>query len=545
MFVKLMSELLLQYHKIHPATWGYLSSLLTIGLFFKFNRLWSVRNFDLFLVILLAPGLLLVQFASEERLEIRHRLLGAGHEVPPVGSVDDLIDGAFERIVSDRNGGDGADGPVVGGADRGARSQLAETKAGEIGQTVAAEPSPISVDGLEWRFARAVINERYGYYWLFGVGAVLLARLLLDPTMVRRPLLEPNLSTGGLAFLGLSLFVFLMANIITSTPTRDDLEGPRSAVQLLARHDVGDHGNSLRRHGPSYAILSILPSIPTIAGDRAASGAEVSGDAGASGDASSYVTAAKAMAIAAHLATIIGIVLIGYRHFGNVQTGIGVAAFYLMLPYTAVMTGRVDHALPAALTVWAVVCYRQPLLAGMCIGLAAGVVYYPLFLLPLWLSFYWRRGLTRFAASVVAMLLLMVLSLALVSADMQSFAEKVRVMFGIFRPRTVGLEGIWGLGWDSVYRIPVLALFVTLSLTLALWPAQKNLGTLLSCSAAVMVSIQFWHGFGGGLYMAWYLPLLLLTVFRPNLEDRVALSVLGEGWFRNSRRAIRTLDQAA
>ena len=31
--------------------------------------------------------------------------------------------------------------------------------------------------------------------------------------------------------------------------------------------------------------------------------------------------------------------------------------------------------------------------------------------------------------------------------------------------------------------------------------------------------------------MAWYLPLMLLTIFRPNLEDRVALSVLGEGWF--------------
>jgi len=47
-----------------------------------------------------------------------------------------------------------------------------------------------------------------------------------------------------------------------------------------------------------------------------------------------------------------------------------------------------------------------------------------------------------------------------------------------------------------------------------------------------MVAVQFWHGFGGGLYMAWYLPLALLTFFRPNLEDRVALSVLSESWFQ-------------
>ena len=37
-----------------------------------------------------------------------------------------------------------------------------------------------------------------------------------------------------------------------------------------------------------------------------------------------------------------------------------------------------------------------------------------------------------------------------------------------------------------------------------------------------MLGTQFWHPYRGGLYMAWYLPLLLLTVFRPNLEDRVA-----------------------
>ena len=73
-------------------------------------------------------------------------------------------------------------------------------------------------------------------------------------------------------------------------------------------------------------------------------------------------------------------------------------------------------------------------------------------------------------------------------------------------------------------------MFVVLSMSMALWPAQKNLGTLLSCSAAIMVAVQFWHGYGGGTYMAWYLPLALLTIFRPNLEDRMAVTVLGEGW---------------
>src|SRR2546421_8544871 len=60
-----MSEILFQYEKINPATWVYLSSLLMIGLYFQFNRFWSVRNLDLVLLILLAPGLLMVNHARE------------------------------------------------------------------------------------------------------------------------------------------------------------------------------------------------------------------------------------------------------------------------------------------------------------------------------------------------------------------------------------------------------------------------------------------------------------------------------------------------
>ncbi|MEY4177892.1 MAG: hypothetical protein RLY70_1466, partial [Planctomycetota bacterium] len=42
-----MSELLFHYEKVNPTTWAYLSSLMMIGLYFKFSRIWSVRNLDL------------------------------------------------------------------------------------------------------------------------------------------------------------------------------------------------------------------------------------------------------------------------------------------------------------------------------------------------------------------------------------------------------------------------------------------------------------------------------------------------------------------
>ena len=60
-----MSVILYDYEKVNPTSWAYLSSLLMLALFFKFNRVFSVRNFDLFLLIALAPGVLLVQYSFE------------------------------------------------------------------------------------------------------------------------------------------------------------------------------------------------------------------------------------------------------------------------------------------------------------------------------------------------------------------------------------------------------------------------------------------------------------------------------------------------
>jgi hypothetical protein len=485
-----MSEILLQYHKINPATWVYLSSLLMIGLFFKFNRFWSVRNLDLVLLILLAPGLLMVNEA-----------LQMGRQTPPPAVATDA-----QPLAADA-----APAP----------DQPAST---------AARVFNISPEQLAYT----------GFLWLFAVSGIWLVRLLLDPTMVRRPLLEPNLTNGGLIFIGVALFAFLMANVVTSQLSADDLSGAKGAQILLKGVDtMGDKNRpeDYRRHGPGYYLLFALPSIPTSPfippniehPDKA------------------FEIVAKLMAIVSHLAVVAALVTIGYWHFENIRMGLGAAMLYLMLPYTAQMTGHVDHVLPAALLLWAVVLYRRPAMAGIFLGLAISVLYYPLFLLPLWISFYWQRGLARFLIGGGVAIAVMILSLAFVSTDLHSFWLKFQQMFALWVPKTDGLGGIWGLGWDPWYRLPVIAGCGALAGGLAIWPAHKNLGTLLSCSAAMMVAVQFWHGFGvgGGMYMAWYLPLLLMTVFRPNLEDRVALTVLGEGWFTKRRARLAQLDRAA
>jgi hypothetical protein len=445
-----MNEFLLEYEPVNPTTWAYLASLLMIALYFKFNRAWSMRNWDLFGLILLAPALLMVQYGAAN----------AGH------------------------------GPRADAAAR---------------------------------------VEHVGYIWLFAVSGVFMLRLLLDAFMVRRPLLEANLTVGGLTFLGISLFVFLMANVVGGTPGEADLIGAKRAAHLRQMVASKEDIATLTTHGPTFPLVYLLPHALTrlIVDLEPPDASEPSDDAEAAAAREARVQAitARVVAIISQLAIVIGIVLVGMRHFDNVKTGIAVATIYLLLPYTAMWTGCVTHALPGALLIWAVVLYRRPLLAGAIVGLAFGAIYYPLFLLPLWISFYWRRGAVRFLIGFIVVVGLLLLAIALTSIDTQMFVASLKKMFDLRFPVQAD-SGVWSRFWRPDYRIPILVAHAGLSLSMVLWPAQKNLGTLLAYSAAVMLGTQFWHAHSGGLAPAWYLPLLLLTVFRPNLEDRVALAVV-------------------
>jgi len=186
------------------------------------------------------------------------------------------------------------------------------------------------------------------------------------------------------------------------------------------------------------------------------------------------------------------------------------------------------HVLPAALILWAMVSFRRPWLAGVLVGLATSVSYYPIFLLPLWASFYWERGIGRFMIGVLISIGVCICGLLFTSTDMMHFWQQLQAMFGFWFPMTNGLQGIWELGWNKWWRLPLLVAFMLFCISFVAWPTEKNIGTLVSYSAAIMLAVQFWHGFFGGLYMAWYLPMVLLTIFRPNLDGRVALAEVGE-----------------
>jgi hypothetical protein len=236
-----MREVLVQYDPVNPTTWAYLSSLLMIAVYFKFNRILSMRNLDLMGLIALAPALLMVQYG------------------------------------------------------------------------------------------RAHLNtsiEHAGYIWLFAVSGLFMLRLLLDPAMVRRPLLEPNLSVGGLTFLGISLFVFLMANVVVGTPDAADVAGSERAADLVDRKAPDNELDSLRTHGPAFPLLFVLPQISThsVLGDKGLQEAPVETSETNPADSAElrHIVTARVMAILSQLAVVIGVVLVSMRHFDNIRSGISV-----------------------------------------------------------------------------------------------------------------------------------------------------------------------------------------------------------------------------
>jgi hypothetical protein len=392
---------------------------------------------------------------------------------------------------------------VAGGA--GALSAPAVGVCGVARLAGAAAPVPNSQPGLLW----------IGYLWLFCGSALLLVRCLVDLALVRRPALSPNLNLGGLAWLGAALFICLCAVAVRKPASLPGPVGKPSAVV-----------DETQRRAIYLVKREIAP------GDDA--------------HAPSAFWVQCISATICHLAIVVGLVIIGWRHFQDAHAGVAAATFYLLLPYTAYHVDQVHHVLPTAFLVWAVAAYRRPILAGILLALAFGSAYFAILLVPAWASFYWRRGTGRFLGGFIVTAAV-VLAVMVSSLWMEGhLARSVQAALDLSdwqpwkQPKPDVNMGFWaGVSWAVAYRLPVFIGYIAFVATTVFWPAPKNLAHLIALSAAVLIGVQFWYADQGGVYVLWYLPLLLLLAFRPNLSDRQAPLIHPEtDWLNRSRRAL-------
>jgi hypothetical protein len=407
-------SIFLDFNLPNAATWFYFALLLGVALFFKFGRLFSVRNVDVLGMFLLVPGLLIL------------------HEAYSAGIAAKAFLGGISAFC----------------------------------------PAAPLLPRWYW----------FGYLWLLVGSGLMLLRCLLDLALERRPALGPNLNFGGLAWLGSAMFVCLVAVTIRNPAGPAQQVGKRSAA--LAQTQLGAE--------------ELVES-------------RLTGEAQPRGDVVFWVE--RGLAIAGHLAVVVALVLIGWRHFQDLETGMAAATLYLLLPYTAYHVAQIHHVLPAAALVWAVAVYRYPTVAGLLFGLAVASPYFPALLFPLWCGFYRGRGVGRFAAAFVVVAVVLWLT-----GDLR---ESLWLAISDWSSPSGDLVGFWSeMRWAWAYRLPVLVAYLAFALAVFFWPSPKNLAHLIALSAALLIGIQFWYADQGGVYVLWYLPLFILMSFRPTLADR-------------------------
>lgn len=468
------------YH-VNSFTWLCLSFVLIVAVFFRFGRVWSLRNFDLLLLLLVSPALLFVVHTSGASSLLEDGLARAVQLHPPDGSEGGAAVVLPEDAVS---------------TEESAASEAVESQAPE-GERVALEASGIDDQAADESEATVSVagadgetQSHLAYGLLFAITGLFLLRLLADPFLRRRPHLVPNLNAQGSAFLCVAALLLLTVQAFEAAPTQSTFETLEAADRMLSGQEASD---SLT--GPAGRL--ILAPIHALFEDYAA----------------------RAIAVFSHLLVFLGLVFVGRNLFGDVQLGLGMATLYLLLPCTAFTVEEVNHVLPAALTLWALVAYRRPLLSGALLGLACGIMFFPVFLIPLWAAFYGRRGIVRFSVALLLIGSVVCSTVALTTPEIGTFFSHT---IGTINLEILSFEtpesttGFW-IHSLRYYRIPVIVSFFLLLIGLTFWPRRKSVEHLVSASAAILTATQFWYPQQGGVYVLWYLPLLLVAMFRPRL----------------------------
>lgn len=448
-----MSWDFLRFHEFGPATWFYLSLLLAVAVYVRFGRLWSLRNWDLLTLFLLIPGVL------------------AATQVDQI-ALDSMVQ-QESRVVTGENGS-------------------------QVPPAVANDPSWLAL-------------RRFAYLWLFAATGYFVFRALLDLALVRRPRLEQNLTSGGLLFLSVCLFGYLVISVVANRPETSERSGARAANRLLSGATDSDPGQGT---DPVTLGFSVLPAA-TQRGLAAANPQTKPTDAI---DVEDGIV--RSTVILCHLVLLSGLLLVGAIHFQSLSTGIAMVLLYLLFPVTFLHAFKLDHLIPATLLVWAVYFYRSPCVAGAIFGLAS-VSFFPLLLLPAWISFYRTRGWKSFLAwflAVTAVLWAIVYFVPMLQSFREIWLESLQWNVLILTGTASRYIGFW-TETTEFYRLPVALIIALVVAGSYFVPRRKSLGDLIAISALIILLVQFLYLDHGGTYVHWYLPMLLMLFFRPNLAD--------------------------
>ena len=251
--------------------------------------------------------------------------------------------------------------------------------------------------------------------------------------------------------------------------------------------------------------------------------------------------ATQLTAVAFHLIGVAALWAIARRLAGS-HVAWGVLALYCGSPFVLGVGGAhesiggvtfISHIAPTALALLALCWIETPALAGFTLALSVATVFAPLFFVPSWIGYYWRRpqALTRFIAG-------MALAAVVVGVPvlLRTHALPGRTVLGTVVHDTVGHHqgadmygqspfGLWGGrgGLRAIMRdelvpgvsvsSPMFAAALLFMIAGAWLGRNRTPRQLAALMAAMGIASQLWKIHGTGVYVNWYYPFLLLGVF--------------------------------
>jgi hypothetical protein len=248
--------------------------------------------------------------------------------------------------------------------------------------------------------------------------------------------------------------------------------------------------------------------------------------------------ATKLCTIAFHLVGVWALFVAG-RRLAGARVAWALVALYCSSAFVLGVGGSVysiggitfaSHIAPAAITLLAFALLSAPAWSGVALAAAVGALFYPIFMVPAWVGYYWgrREQLKRFAMGFGV-------AAAVIGGSvlLQSRAAPDRSRVGTILYDTIGHQespeaygsspfGFWGQrtgirGWlmtplvreQSMTR-PVVLVFFVFALSMFRVAQRRTPAEFALVVAAVAMGAQLWKIHATASYVTWYYPFLLI-----------------------------------
>ena len=196
----------------------------------------------------------------------------------------------------------------------------------------------------------------------------------------------------------------------------------------------------------------------------------------------------------------------------------------------------ISHIAPTSMVLLALSFRKRPVIAGACLATGAGMLYWPAFLFPVFLGWFWGRGGSwRFLAGFAAVGLLTTATV-LLWTEGPDMASRARAFAAASFEHQEGEAGdqygqsqysFWGQHacaasfWKtslvkgvSLFE-PAFLLLVAMAFLSACLARGRPLGQFAFLIAIIAIGVQFWKTHAAGTYVEWHYPFLLIGLLCP------------------------------